>query len=72
MRSVKKKILKKNNKQQLFVSGYVNIQHSGIVALAYLCIGEHDVLDEGQAAGFAVLDTDVVHLVSADLPVLFP
>lgn len=43
-----------------------------ITALTYLCIGQHDVLDEGQAAGFTVLDADVVHLVPADLPVLFP
>lgn len=37
---------------------------------SHLCIGQHDVLDEGQAPRLAVLHAHVVDLVAADLTVL--
>ena len=39
---------------------------------AYLGVGQHHVLDEGQAARLSVLHAHVVHLVATDLAVLAP
>lgn len=44
--------------------------HKGGVRWPYLCISQHDVLDERQTPRLAVLHAHIVHLVATDLSVL--